>query len=294
METANVLLKNPDPIKYLSHISIILNTKQEESSVINANKLTLKFETDELHDKDTGYSDTSKLEESHFSEVANDFILTDNQDDNEDIKEDVKQNLGVKKEDKAIEEKKPHSFNQRAKKNRRRRLEQYKSTCPCGAAFSRPSRLAAHALSHTGEKPFACGECEKCFSRNAHLSRHVKMHHQGLRAPLQQLSCKHCDGIFANKYSLKKHDQKAHVGISVTCSKCDKAFNQPLSVLKKRMRLKHGKGKYICVECNIDDEPSYPCKQCGKVCPTNGALRVHRSTYHIRKLKFINFNLKQK
>ena len=284
-QTANVLLKNQDPIRYLSHMSIILNTKQEESSVINANKLILKSETGEIHDEDTGYGDTFKLEENHFSAVENDFILTDNQDDNEDMKEDVKQNLGVKKEDKVIKEKNTFSTNQKEKKIRKRRLEQYKNSCPCGAAFSRPSRLAAHALSHTGEKPFVCSECEKCFARNAHLSRHVKMHHQGLRAPLQELSCKQCNGIFANKYSLKKHDQKAHVGISVTCSKCDKAFNQPLSILKKRMRLKHGQGKYVCVECNIDDEPSYPCNQCGKVCPTNGALRVHRSTYHISKLK---------
>ncbi|RKP40178.1 hypothetical protein BJ085DRAFT_5556, partial [Dimargaris cristalligena] len=44
----------------------------------------------------------------------------------------------------------------------------------CTTSFTRPSRLATHLRSHTGERPFVCEHCQRSFTTASNLRRHTK------------------------------------------------------------------------------------------------------------------------
>ncbi|NWQ99768.1 ZN211 protein, partial [Paradoxornis webbianus] len=43
-------------------------------------------------------------------------------------------------------------------------------------SFSQKSTLTAHRRSHTGERPYECGECGRSFSRSSSLTAHQRSH----------------------------------------------------------------------------------------------------------------------
>ncbi|KAI8074511.1 hypothetical protein BC940DRAFT_231029 [Gongronella butleri] len=51
----------------------------------------------------------------------------------------------------------------------------------CTKRFTRPSSLATHMHSHTGEKPYKClfEDCGRRFSVVSNLRRHSKIHRAG-------------------------------------------------------------------------------------------------------------------
>ncbi|KAJ2364597.1 hypothetical protein IW150_006435, partial [Coemansia sp. RSA 2607] len=58
----------------------------------------------------------------------------------------------------------------------------------CNKKFPRPSALATHVFSHTGEKPYKCEEpgCEQVFSVRSNMQRHMKAKHK--REPITKMS----------------------------------------------------------------------------------------------------------
>ncbi|VDM33029.1 unnamed protein product [Hydatigera taeniaeformis] len=86
-----------------------------------------------------------------------------------------------------------------------------------------------------GVRAFQCSECQKSFSRNSDLQKHIDAVHKGLRP----YECATCQKRFSQKSSLKRHREAVHEGIKAfQCSHCSARFSYDVH-LKRHIRAKH-------------------------------------------------------
>ncbi|CAK9807419.1 Zinc finger protein 585A [Anthophora plagiata] len=85
--------------------------------------------------------------------------------------------------------------------------------------FTTSSQFKLHVKRHTGERPWKCEFCAKCFLHKDTWKCHVRRH-KGER-PFQ---CAHCNRGFTEQWALKKH-LRLHTGEKpYSCDVCGKAF----------------------------------------------------------------------
>lgn len=139
----------------------------------------------------------------------------------------------------------------------------------CGWSFRDVSNLKSHALRHTGEKKFACKECDRKFFDKSQYMLHIRVRHRGEKP----FVCKYCGLSFANSPARCRHERKFHANqLPFECDLCSRTFISQVSLNSHKL-------------VHVNGEKIHHCDTCNKTFKDAGILKTHLTTrYHQKRL----------
>lgn len=169
----------------------------------------------------------------------------------------------------------------------------------CQLRFGTPFQLKQHKMRHVTpeERSFQCEHCDKRFPGRPHLLSHLRFMHEQRK----EYSCPHCQSSFTGRTQLQSHLAAAHgqpetPTQKVRCEHCDKLFANDASMRKHLSRINTTGEKCVCAECGHEspnkaalrghmdrnhnpNRKAHVCDTCGKQFRSTTTLTEHMAKH---------------
>jgi uncharacterized Zn-finger protein len=116
----------------------------------------------------------------------------------------------------------------------------------CTKVFNRQQKLIDHYNMHTSTRPYKCTMCEKAYTRNSHLTVHMKLH-----SP-PEFSCGICGYACYTRDRLYKHRRTC---VTYKCTVCTKVYTRKAwydTHVESHHTKLHRRKKVACKHCKFE------------------------------------------
>lgn len=146
----------------------------------------------------------------------------------------------------------------------------------CSRWFEKRYQLNLHHKAHTGGKSLTCTLCERRYTNQTNLDRHIRVIHRRER----QHTCSTCQRTFAQLASLRIHQSVHQAERQFSCDICNFKFKS--EILLKLHKKRHLPTEYRLKRKNTPPKKTYKsppklcvCNECGKRFTSIAMLRSH-------------------